>query len=331
MLAAGLRPILTVHGSSHLQKAIARILPATLRPIHTASNTAEAWAALAHSPEVVIVDQRTAVEADGAFLTAAGQAGVIACIILLDDTDPLPLVELPTTIPTIALSNLVDPEGPVLADELVVSVLKLLRRDVFGMEKYLSWRVVPVTRTLTHSSDRQSVVDELREHIAAQGYHHRLHWLAAQAADELLSNAIFHGPVSDTGEHLRSATSRSEEFPLVGREQVRFRYGSDGRYFCLEVRDQYGSLTRETLVHCLRRRPRTDLSPNLTDTPGAGIGLSLTAGYVSHLVCNLEPGERTELIALFDLRPRARIHETGPASFNAFVAKPALSAIGNRR
>jgi hypothetical protein len=151
------------------------------------------------------------------------------------------------------------------------------------MEKYLSWRVVPVTRTLIHSADRRTAVDELRDHLVAQGYPRRLHWLAAQAADELLSNAIFHGPVGAAGEHLRSETSRCEEFPLVGREQVRLRYGSDGRYFCLEVRDQYGSLDRQTLVSCLRRRSRADLNPRPHDAPGAGIGLSLTAGYVSHL------------------------------------------------
>ncbi len=322
MLPASRRPILVVHGSPSLQAALARVLPATLRPLRSAATIAEARVALADHPEIVLIDQRALAE-DNLFLVDAGSAGVTACVILLANNAPTPITAaFPTTIPTIALSNLIDGDSPLIADELVVSVLKLLRRDVFGMEKYLSWRAVPVTRYLDHSADRRDLVDELRDHITSQKLTRRLHWLAAQAADELLSNAIYNGPVDARGEHFRASTPRSHDFPLSGRDQVRFRYGADGHYFCLEVRDQYGSLDRETLVRSLHRKSRHDLTPRASESPGAGIGLALTAGYVSHLVCNLEPGKMTELIALFDLRPRKLVDAAGSASFNAFVATP---------
>ena len=323
MLPASRRPILAVHGSPALQEALARVLPATLRPLLCAATIAEARAALVERPEIIVIDHRALAE-DNLFLVDAGAAGVTACVILLSNREPTPITAVfPATIPTIALSNLIDGGSPLVADELVISVLKLLRRDVFGMEKYLSWRAVPVTRYLNHSAERRDLVDEMREHITGQKLSRRLHWLAAQAADELLSNAIYHGPVNASGEHFRAETPRSNDFPLAGRDQVRLRYGADGHYFCLEVRDQYGSLDRATLVRSLHRKSRHELSPRASDSPGAGIGLALTAGYVSHLVCNLEPGKMTELIALFDLRPRKLVDAAGSASFNAFVASSA--------
>ena len=37
---------------------------------------------------------------------------------------------------------------PLFAEDLTVTALKLLHRDVFGLEKYLAWGVVPRVRTV---------------------------------------------------------------------------------------------------------------------------------------------------------------------------------------
>jgi len=318
------RPILAVHGSDELQRAFSRFLHATLRPVRITSTLDDARAALLDAPEVVIVDQRALTGDGGGFLAEASAAGARACIVLLRSDEQAPPIEFPASLSTLALSNLIDPTGPALEDELVVSVLKLLRRDVFGMEKYLSWRVVPVTEKLEQAADRCAVVDRMRDHIAAQGLDQRLTWLAAQTADELLSNAIFHGPVDGDGVHFRAERARSEDFPLDGRDRVQLRYGSDGRYFCIEVRDQYGSLAPATLQACLRRRSPRSLVPKETEG-GAGIGLALTSNYVSHLVCNVDPGRMTELVAVFDVRGPLRAARGQSASFNAFVAQDSRS------
>jgi len=312
------RPILAVHGSDELQRAFSRFLHATLRPVRISATIEEARGVLDDAPEVVIVDQRVLAGDGRAFLAEASRAGASACIVLLRDEETPP-IEFPTSFSTLALSNLIDASGPALEDELVVSVLKLLRQDVFGMEKYLSWRVVPVVEELERAADRRAVVDRMRGHIVEQGLDRRLTWLATQTADELLSNAVFHGPVDDHGVHFRADQPRADDFPLEGRNRVRLRYGNDGRYFCIEVRDQWGSLEPSTLQSCLRRRSPQSLVPK-DSNGGAGIGLALTSNYVSHLVCNVEPDRMTELVAIFDVRGPVRAVRGATASFNAFVA-----------
>jgi len=54
---------------------------------------------------------------------------------------------------------------------------------------------------------------------------------------------------------------------------------------------------------------------------GAGMGLALTYGSCDHLIFNLAPGTRTEVIALIDIRhpPHER---TVASSYNVFVEKP---------
>lgn len=317
------RPILAFHGSEELRRTFSRFLGATLRPVHIAASIEEARGFLGSAPEVVIVDQLALSDDGHGFLSEAGAAGASACIVLLRGDSSVP-IEFPSSISTLALSNLADTSGPALEDEIVVSVLKLLRRDVFGMEKYLSWRVVPVTEELVRASDRRDAVDRMRDYISEQGLDRRLTWLAAQTADELLSNAIFHGPVDADGSHIRASTPRSEDFALDGRNRVRLRYGNDGRYFCVEVRDQWGSLEPATLQSCLHRRPPRSLVPKEADG-GAGIGLALTSNYVSHLVCNIDPGRVTELVAVFDVSRAKRTVRSASASFNAFVTRNASS------
>ena len=92
------------------------------------------------------------------------------------------------------------------------------------------------------------------------------------------------------------------------------RWGCDGRYLAIEVTDRFGSLDRETILRAL--------VPTGVKDGSAGAGMGIALGYRScdHLVFNLSPGRRTEVIALIDIR--YPLGERVPASsYNVFVER----------
>jgi len=316
--------IVVLHRDADVQRAVQRYLRATLRPVFLTPTPADARAAIAREhPELLIVEHAAIVD-DPALLADAAAAGVRRCLLAVgaavDDTPALPAA--PAGIDGFALSSLGALGPPRRVDELAVTALKLLRRDLFGMEKYLSWGFVPVCHRLTRAGDRRAVLDGIAAFVAERGLGPRLRWLATQTADELITNALFHGPVDAGGGHPRAALPRADDFALGPDEEVTVRYGCDDRTFAIEVVDGWGSLDLTTLARCLRRSLGGGPLPRPARTGGAGLGLALTAGYVHHLVCNLEPARRTELIALFDVAAPAVRLELTP-SFHAFVSRGA--------
>jgi anti-sigma regulatory factor (Ser/Thr protein kinase) len=95
---------------------------------------------------------------------------------------------------------------------------------------------------------------------------------------------------------------------------VKLRWGCDARYLAIEVTDQFGSLDKDTILRSLARS-------NIRDSGGgAGMGISLCYRSCDHLVFNLSPGRRTEIIALIDVRyPPAE--RTTVSSYNVFVER----------
>lgn len=319
----GLSPpgIVVLHRSPQVRRAVALHLRPTRRPLSLVSTVDEARAALRSTvPELLMVEQ-AAVEAAPDLLAEAAASGVRSCVIAVAPGDTGTMVVPPFA--SFALSSAGAFGPPRQIDELAVTALKLLRGDLFGMAKYLTWGCVPEEHRLTRAADRHAVRAALVSDVARRGYGPRLRWLAAQTADELLTNALFHGPVDDRGHHVRAAMPRGDDFALDDGNEVVVRWGADDRYFAIEVVDPWGSLEIDTLFRCVRRALTPGLAPRPRGSAGAGLGLALSAAWVHHLVCNLDPGRRTELVALFDVRgPDVRL-DLAP-SFHACVVASSM-------
>jgi hypothetical protein len=213
-----------------------------------------------------------------------------------------------------AITNLLVHQMPVLAEELTTTVYKLIRRDLFGAEKYLLWGTELITHTLTRASQRAPLIAQIAEEVRARGQSARVSSMAMLVADELLSNAVHNAPVDANGEHTRRDVARTIEIELAGRDTVQLRWGCDARYLAIEVSDQYGSLDRDTILRSLAK-------DSIRETGGgAGMGIALAYRSCDHLVFNLAPGRRSELIALIDVRhPPAE--RTPVSSYNVFVER----------
>jgi hypothetical protein len=181
---------------------------------------------------------------------------------------------------------------PVLAEELLATVQKLLRRDAFGLEKYLTWSADVRTYTLDDAQDREAVVSDLAREVVAFGLPDRVGSLVSVIADELLANALYAAPVDESGARIRADDPRDRVRALTGRDVVTLRWATDARCVALEVRDRYGSIDPRAIA----KRLTTSQSSE------GGMGLPLAYACCNQFVLNVAPGTLTEVVALLDVR-----------------------------
>jgi len=305
--------ILIVHPDRKTQRTVQRILGITGYRIDIADDLEQALRLLVHAQPVLIVVDGAAVLGDhaAAFFAAAKARSVDACMTLLGG----PVVEhVPKLLGLGAVTNLLVHPMPVLAEALTITAHKLIRRDLFGVEKYLLWGTELHAMTLTRASQRADHVARVGEHVRLLGQSARVASMAMLVSDELLSNAVHNAPVDAAGGAYRRDAARDTEIELDAQHQVHMRWGCDARYLAIEVTDTWGTLDRDTILDALAR---TDVRES---GGGAGMGVALAYRSCDHLVFNLAPGVRTQVIAMIDVRYPAS--ERVPASsYNIFVER----------
>lgn len=305
--------ILIVHPDRKTQRTVQRILGVTGHPVDIADDLQQGIKLMQHhAPVLVVVDSGAALSPHAeAFFRAAEQAGTQSVMTLIGASAA---DHMPRILGLGAVTNLLVHQMPVLAEELTVTAQKLIRKDLFGAEKYLLWGTELHEHRITRSVQRSHLIDRISEAVRSHGQSARVASMAMLVADELISNAVHNAPVAADGTRPRKDMPRDVDIPLEGRDMVRLRWGCDARYVAIEVTDQFGSLDRDTILASLAKQDVRDTGG------GAGMGISLAYRSCDHLVFNLAPGKRTEIIALVDVRhPPA---ERMPcSSYNGFVEK----------
>lgn len=305
--------ILIVHPDRKTQRIVQRILGVTGYRVDIADDLDQGIRLMNNlHPVLVVVDGSAVLSARvGDFFAAARARGAEACMTLLGTAAA---DQVPKILGMGAVTNLLVHAMPVLAEELTITAQKLIKNDLFGLEKYLLWGTDLPTTVITRASQRSTLVGELSEQVRARGQSARVASMAMLVADELISNAVHNAPVDAAGVHYRRDLARDQELELDERHQVRLRWGCDARYLAIEVTDPFGSLDRDTILTALAKNDVRESGG------GAGMGVALAYRSCDHLVFNLAPGKRTEIIALIDVRhpPTERL----PASsYNVFVER----------
>jgi hypothetical protein len=336
--------ILVVHADRKTQRIVQRILGATGHQIDIAEDLDQAVRLVGHTaPALIVIDgalalsdgrlgrtaeppvhsyggSGSAVAGARALVAAATARGTTACLTLLPGPAP---GDVPRLLAVGAVTNLLVHPMPILAEELTITAQKLLRGDLFGLEKYLLWGAQPREVTLVRSSHRHELIELVSQAVRAAGQSPRVASSAMLISDELLSNAVHNAPVDAAGNFYRRDVPRDADFPLDEQHQVRLRWACDARYVAIEVRDRWGTLTRDGILRALSRSEVRDHGG------GAGMGLALTYRSCDHLVFNLAPGEASEIIALIDVRspPTER---PAASSYNLFERAASGRAAGPR-
>jgi hypothetical protein len=202
---------------------------------------------------------------------------------------------------------------PLLAEELLATVQKLIRKDVFGLEKYMVWGAEVRSYTLDDAGDRDEAVAELAKDVVAVGLPDRVGSLVSVIADELIANALYAAPVDESRAQFRLHEPRDKARALTGRDVVTLRWATDARYLAIEVRDQWGTIDGAAVGKRLAVGGK-QASANAE----SGMGLPLAYACCNQFVINSAPDKCTEVIAVIDVRYKPT--ELGrSASFHAFT------------
>lgn len=308
-----LRPILVVYPDTKTQRTVHRIVGGTFRPIIVVETVEAAKEEVAKTTPFLAIVEHQLLGAVSAFLPRDVQT----LVLMHESSDS---GDLGALLEQGNLSFLMANPMPLLAEELSTTVQKLSRHDIFGLEKYLTWGVEIRELVLSAAQHRRAIVGEIAEDVQRAHLGPRAIAAASLIADELLSNAVFNAPVDDRGEHFHANDSRRSQRALSNshRERVTLRYACDARYLAIEVNDSYGSLDRATILRCLTKASTRTRDKVSMDTRGAGIGLATVYGSCNHLVFNLDPGIRTQVIALIDVRFRPTELGNTVCSFGIF-------------
>jgi hypothetical protein len=300
------------HSDRKAQRVLARVLGATRCPVEVVGDLDAALAAT-DADTIVVVDQalaraRPTVPTTGrAWIAVPGEGSAPA---------------EPATTSALILGgwrHVCAHPMPILVEELLPTVQKLVRADLFGLDKYMAWGAEVRTFLLEDASERGKAVAQLARDVVAAGLADRIGSLISVIADELLVNALFTAPVDSAGVRIRKDEPRDRRRALTGRDAVAMRWATDGRYLAIEVRDSWGSLDPADVGSRLAHANQSGTA--------SGMGLALAYACCNLLVIDVAPGTTTEVIALIDVRHRPT--ELGrTASYHAFVAPTAEGGSG---
>jgi hypothetical protein len=185
--------------------------------------------------------------------------------------------------------------------ELLTTVEKILRRDTFGIQKYLQlFGVELCTFEIRSPLDVSSATECMEDYLGSLGADPTFLSKMSSAAHELLVNAAVHAPRTPEGHRKYTGEAFREGMTLEPGEYPIFQYGCDGSRFVAAVTDSFGSLR----INSIRAAVDRGLSKNrdsghITERrrlikPSSGIHTAFS--MCSELIFNIHPHELTQCI-----------------------------------
>lgn len=183
---------------------------------------------------------------------------------------------------------------------------KLLNKDLFGVEKYLTWGVEVQTHQVTKSSQREQLREEIYTYFKKMGVRATVLDRVNTVAEEMLMNAIYDAPVDSQGKSLFNHFSRKQEIELDTHQQSVLSYASDGVYLAVAVKDPFGALTKDIIIDYLGSCYAGQAGSLNAGKGGAGRGLHQIIENADLTIFNVKKSVRTEVICLFNIDGQKR-------------------------
>ncbi|MCG8424346.1 MAG: hypothetical protein MJE77_41165 [Proteobacteria bacterium] len=324
--ATGMEPprALCITSNASLRRTLQRTLKGAGSSVEFTDRLTEEHA---HGAAIIVMDQDYRRQVDpevielvggGGGAGQAGGGGRGGKIIMVGDS--LEDDEVVTLIRDLPMNHLIsDLQNPDELELLVTSV-KLLSGDIFGLQKYLAWGVAIRESSIATYDEKRDALIAVSEHAMEVGARRQVVAKIESVADELLMNALYDAPAIRQGVSRKTRIHKSNINEMPSREAALLRYACDGRYFALSVEDSYGELHKETILdHLSRARAERGRPRPSENGSGAGLGLYFILSSVTRFIANVEPGTRTEVICLFDMRQRGREAKNCARSLHIFL------------
>ncbi|MEO6952585.1 MAG: hypothetical protein ABI321_12280 [Polyangia bacterium] len=263
-------------------------------------------AILAQRPGITIIDC-DAYEPPDTLAVVRALDGISSVVLLSSSADKSQLLDL---IHKHDIGNLVAKHGAIRAvypmldeRELLVTCEKVLRRNIFGIEKYVgSWGVVVHHAVLTKLAEKSAVLEGFERYLNALDVPETITQGIVTVAEELILNAVIHAPRDEHGHAKYESIGPRHDLCLDKGEEVRIAYGCDGQRLMLSVTDNFGRLEKHTLRNYLTRAFDGAMLTTEDKASGAGLGLSMSLRSIHQLIFNIQDQKRTEVIAGWYLR-----------------------------
>jgi hypothetical protein len=266
--------------------------------------------------DMIVLDHQARVDSDLSKLKAT--LGDQARIIILGES--LQEDEVLTLLHENSLNHVITDGKDPDEDELVVTSVKLFKGDLFGLEKYLAWGVTVHELEIADYDEKRQAIQRATDFARDAGGRRQVVARIETVADELLMNALYDAPAVRYGVRPRIGTKARGSVGPLGGERAKLRYACDGRHFALSVQDNYGELKKNVLLdHVARARAERGNPKVATEAGGgAGLGLYFVLASVTRFIANIEPGVRTEVICMFDMKATGREQEGYARSLHIF-------------
>ncbi|HEX6837886.1 MAG TPA: hypothetical protein VF334_15010, partial [Polyangia bacterium] len=201
------------------------------------------------------------------------------------------------------------------ATQVTSTVAKLLARDLFGVDKVLPWGVRIYSALVSDYNEKSAAIAAIGDFAQAMGVRRKYREQIDQCIDEMLMNALYDAPVDDEGKPLFADVPVRERVLMRADEKALVQYGCDGDRFAVSVRDAFGSLRKDTILHYLDKclhAPKNNGDQIDRKAGGAGLGLYLICNSASDVSFHIFAGSATEVICCFDLAAqRAQLRSLG--------------------
>lgn len=300
-------------------RVVAQLLRAALHSVETLQSGAEFAAAVdSRQVELVVIDS--------GFIDSCPREQILEVLTRAHDRGAKVLLlnegklssQIPGLFKTFGVTNLLALHGPDDAMDILITINKLLRKDIFGIEKYLPWGARIVRRTI-HSSERKgTLLTELEQFAARTECAPRLASAFVAVADELIANAVYNAPTLENGVPRFRHLDRSTRVELPAGEEVLLSYACDRSRFAISVRDRFGSLSVETLVGYIESWASRESRQVSTKSGGAGLGFYMVFDLLTTFIVNLAPGQCTECIGFVDIGGSYKENLSKPKSLHIF-------------
>lgn len=203
------------------------------------------------------------------------------------------------------VEHLISPEGNV-EDALFSSLSKMISADYFGVRRYLLPGVEVRRWAVSAPPEKEHVLNGIRQMALDIDCHDRMADLLIAATDEMLINAVYHAP---------------QDGVSLAAKPIAVECAADGRFLAVGVTDQHGRLDVADIFRGLALGVAHGSQPMAEDAKSASIGFRIMLASLSQVVVNVEPGRRTEVIGLLDLRKTLREHRGSAPSLGVFHDK----------
>jgi hypothetical protein len=203
------------------------------------------------------------------------------------------------------------------ADQVIGQIMQAtLTTRTATIEKFFPLRPAPKVQRieLQRSSQKSAAVKAVQNFLIKMGVIERMSAKIAQAADELLLNAIFDAPVQEDGTRYRRTGSRDIDIPIDGGG-ITLSFAEGDHYAAVSVTDNFGSLAKEEIMFALKRDFQERAYIVRPGSGGGGLGLNSIVQSGLSVILLTRPKLRTEAIVFF---PKAKTYKDFKSSFSFF-------------